>query len=125
MSEAFLGGVPTGTDAQPTGETFHLKILGRPYTRGVSAAPPPSIENHEILRTDHCRQGGRSPVPGVAFQGRKFSRRGVAPGGTAASGCCMVDTGAGPKLRLRPGQGQVKGRPALDGAVEAALVWTA
>jgi len=36
-----------------------------------------------------------------------------------------VDTGAGPKLRLRPGQGQVKGRPALDGAVEAALVWTA
>jgi hypothetical protein len=34
MRETFAWGVPTGTGAQPTGENFSSKILGRLYTGG-------------------------------------------------------------------------------------------
>ncbi len=58
-------------------------------------------------------------IPGFAFPGRKILK-GVCrrQGGAAASGCCMVDTGAGPELRLRSGQGQAKGRTAPGGGGE-------
>jgi hypothetical protein len=58
-------------------------------------------------------RGGRDSYPRIRVSGPKILQaEGASVGGTAASGCCMVDTGAGPELRLRSGQGQAKGRPA-------------
>ena len=94
MRETFVGGVPTGIVAQPTGEDFSSKFLGRPHTRGAGK------RNYEKFGGQSIDYGGAVGVPlGVCVLRPKVLRLPVAaPGrsagrrrGGAASGWCMVD----------------------------------
>jgi hypothetical protein len=85
MHDAFMGDVPTGTDAQPTGESFSSKLLGRPHTREDLLLITHRMKNRKNFRGthfDHERQESQFPTlpPGAenpsGWRRRRWGERG-------------------------------------------------
>jgi len=90
MRETFVGGVPTGIVAQPTGEDFSSKFLGRPHTRGAGK------RNYEKFGGQSIDYGGAVGVPlGVLVLGRKNYVGQTGPGESkgGANGCPLAPLG--------------------------------
>ena len=66
------------------------------------------IFEKNLCTTLKMQGGGLKRSRGFGFGAENLYGFDGAGGKAAASGCCMVDTGAGPELRLRSGQGQAR-----------------